>query len=70
MLKYIASLIFFVGFYSAAYEIPETTFEYEYLGGFNTDFYKFLGYESGSLWGRFRINQRPKITHYCPFKTS
>ncbi len=47
----------------------QSNFEFEYIGEFETEFYKFLEYESGAQVGSIdRKKQRAKISCYGPFK--
>jgi hypothetical protein len=48
-----------------------SNFDFEYIGEFETEFNKFLEYESGAQVGSIdRKKQRAKISCYCPFKIS
>jgi hypothetical protein len=47
-----------------------TTFEFEYLGGFEIEIKNILEHESGAHMGLIHEkNQRPKILCYCTFNT-
>ncbi len=47
----------------------QSNFEFEYIGKFETEFNKFLEYESGAQVGLIdRKKQRATISCYCPFK--
>ncbi len=47
----------------------QSNFEFEYIGKFETEFNKFLEYESGAQVDLIdRKKLRAKISCYCPFK--
>jgi hypothetical protein len=47
----------------------QSNFGFEYLGEFETEFKKILGYKSGAQVCSFDgKKQRAKISCYCPFK--
>ncbi len=49
----------------------KSNYEFEYIGEFETEFFKCLEYESGAHLGVIdRKKQRAKISCYCPFKVT